>query len=89
MVLVKGRPWNTQVISSFREILQDNIERRLLIADEKVVDESHLTLVPTPEQSAELERLIDSNRRGELDMISSEKFLNSLRNHLPSLRTIH
>lgn len=61
--------------------LKQIIDSRLghLSEEAEVIDESHLTIIPTPEQSAELDRLIAARKRGELEMIPFNKAMAELR----------
>ena len=62
--------------------LREVIERRLLSSEVEIGDESDLTLIPTQEQQAELNRLRKANQQGQLEMMEGEEFLASLRRRL-------
>ena len=68
--------------------MQEAIERRLLSLSEaeeaELLNESHLTHVPTPEQSAELDRLMAIHERGDLNFISREEFMSRMGKRLDS-----
>ncbi|MEM8896870.1 MAG: hypothetical protein AAGC85_02145 [Bacteroidota bacterium] len=63
--------------------LQEAIEQRLssLSKEEEEVlrDDSQYPYVPTPEQSAELNRILEAHRKGELTFISREEFKNRMK----------